>query len=76
VLTAPADVVSEGIPTVVKVNAENGRVVAYRRPRVSNVVGTALTPFAEANPVVGMIPMKAAIGRLLSILTVIDVSVK
>jgi len=40
-----------------------------------NVFGTALTPFVETIPVVGT-PLKAAIGGLLGILTIVDVSAK
>jgi len=39
----------------------------------TNVLGTALTPFVEAIPVFGT-PLKAAIGGLLGILTIVDVS--
>jgi len=39
----------------------------------TNVFGTALTPFVEAIPVFGT-PLKAAIGGLLGILTIVDVS--
>jgi len=41
----------------------------------TNVVGTALIPLVEAIPVAGT-PLKAAIGTLLGILNIIDVSVK
>jgi len=40
----------------------------------TNVLGTALTPFVEAIPVFGT-PLKAAIGGLLGILTIVDVSI-
>ena len=38
-------------------------------------MGTTLVPFVEAIPVAG-VPLKAAISRLLCILTIVDVSVK
>ena len=41
----------------------------------ANVFGTAAIPFVEAIPVIGT-PLKAAIGGLLGILTIIDVSAK
>jgi len=40
----------------------------------TNVLGTALTPLVEAIPVFGT-PLKAAIGGLLGILTIVDVSI-
>jgi len=40
-----------------------------------NVVGTTLAPFVGAIPVIGG-PLKDAIGGLLGILTIVDVSVK
>jgi len=54
---------------------DSNKTFGRRARDYTNVVGTALIPLVEAIPVAGT-PLKAAIGTLLGILTIIDVSVK
>ena len=54
---------------------DSNKTFSRRARDYTNVVGTALMPLVEAIPVAGT-PLKAAIGTLLGILNVIDVSVK
>ena len=54
---------------------DSNKTFGRRARDYTSVVGAALMPLAEAIPVAGT-PLKAAIGTLLGILNVIDVSVK
>jgi len=54
---------------------DSNKTLGRRARDYTNVVGTALMPLTEVIPVAGT-PLKAAIGTLLGILNVIDVSVK
>ena len=54
---------------------DSNKTFGSRARDYTNVVGTALAPFVGAIPVVGA-PLKDAIGGLLGILTIVDVSTK
>ena len=54
---------------------DSNKTFGSRARDYTNVVGTALAPFVGVIPVVGA-PLKDAIGGLLGILTIVDVSTK